>query len=70
MKRRIVWVLPVLIAGLIIYGCSPRSKYESRLTHELASGVRYDSLFMGIYLGMSEQDFYTHCWMLNREGLI
>ena len=70
MKRRIVWVLPVLIAGLIIFGCSPRSKYESRLTHELASGVRYDSLFMGIYLGMSEQDFYTHCWMLNREGLI
>ncbi|MBA7528663.1 hypothetical protein ES705_20851 [subsurface metagenome] len=59
-----------MIAGLIIYGCSPRSKYERRLKHELASGVRYDSLFMGIYLGMPEQDFYTHCWMLNREGLI
>lgn len=59
-----------LIAGLMIYGCSPRSKYERRLKHELASGVRYDSLFMGIYLGMSEKDFYTHCWMLNRERLI
>jgi hypothetical protein len=70
MKIRIVWVMPVLIAGLIIYGCSPESKYERRLKHELASGVRYDTLFMGIYLGMPEKDFYTHCWMLNREGLI
>jgi len=59
-----------LIAGLIIYGCSPRSKYERRLKQELASGVRYDSLFMGLYLGMPKQDFYTHCWILNREGLI
>lgn len=70
MKIRIVWAVPVLIAGLVIYGCSPRSKYERILKHELASEVRYDSLFMGIYLGMSDQDFYTHCWMLNREGLI
>ena len=60
----------VLIAGLIINGCSPRSKYERKLKHELASEVRYDSLFMGIYLGMPEKDFYTHCWNLNREGLI
>jgi len=60
----------VLIAGLMIYGCSPRSKYERRLKQELASGVRYDSLFMGLYLGMPEKDFYMHCWMLNREGLI
>ncbi|KPK84621.1 MAG: hypothetical protein AMS27_09445 [Bacteroides sp. SM23_62_1] len=40
------------------------------MKHELASGVRYDSIFMGIYLGMEEKDFYTHCWLLNREGLI
>lgn len=70
MKIKIVWVMPVLIAGLIIFGCSPRSKYEIRLKDELASGVRYDSLFLGLYLGMPEKDFYTHCWILNREGLI
>ena len=70
MKIRIVLVMQVLLAGLIIYGCSPRSKYESMLKHELASGVRYDSLFMGMSLGMSEKDFYMQCWMLNREGLI
>jgi len=63
--------MPVLvITGMMISGCSPRSKYERRLKHELASGVRYDSVFMGLYLGMTDKDFYTHCWLLNREGLI
>lgn len=70
MKIKIAWILPVLIAGLVICGCSPRLKYERRLKHELASGVRYDSVFMGLYLGMTDKDFYTHCWLLNREGLI
>ncbi len=70
MKKRIECILPVLIAGLNICGCSPEPKYERMLKHELASGVRHDSLFMGIYLGMPEKDFYTHCWMLNREELI
>ncbi len=51
-------------------GCSPTSRYERRLKHELAGGIRYDSLFMGIYLGMPEKDFYVHCWKLNRRGLI
>jgi hypothetical protein len=37
---------------------------------ELASGIRYDSLFFGIYLGMTSKEFYAHCWHLNREGLI
>ena len=70
MKIKIVRIVPVLIAGFIIFGCSPRSKYENRLNYELASGVRYDSLFLGLYLGMPDKDFYTHCWILNREGLI
>jgi len=70
MKKRILWLIPVLIAGIMIYGCSPRSKYERRLNQELASGVRHDSLFFGLYFGMPEKDFYTHCWMLNREGFI
>lgn len=62
--------MPFLIFGCVISGCSPKTKYERMLKKELASGVRYDSLFMGIYLGMPEKDFYTHCWELNRQGLI
>jgi hypothetical protein len=60
----------IVISGFIISGCSPRSKYERRLKHELASGVRYDSLFLGLYFGMPEKEFYLHCWNLNHKGLI
>ena len=70
MKTRINWLLMILISVSVISGCSPKTKYERMLKHELASGVRYDSLFMGIYFGMPEKDFYTHCWKLNKKGLI
>jgi hypothetical protein len=70
MKTRIDMILMILISGLIISGCSPRAKYERRLKHELARGVRYDSLFLGLYFGMPEKDFYTHCWKLNQKGMI
>jgi hypothetical protein len=70
MKLRINWTIALLISGCIISGCSPNAKYERRLKNELASGVRYDSLFMGLYLGMPEKDFYMHCWKLNKKGLI
>ena len=70
MKTRTYWLLLLLISAGIISGCSPRAKYERRLKQELASGVRCDSLFMGLYLGMPEKDFYTHCWQLNKKGII
>lgn len=64
------FILLLIISGLIISGCTTRSKYERLLKHELASGIRNDSLFMGLYLGMPEKDFYTHCWELNQKGVI
>ena len=70
MKTRINWLLMILISASVISGCSPKTKYERMLKHELASGVRYDSLFMGLYFGMPEKDFYIHCWKLNKKGLI
>lgn len=70
MKTRIKWILLLFISGCIISGCSPKTKYEHRLKKELASGVRYDSLFMGLYFGMPEKDFYTQCWKLNKKELI
>ncbi len=70
MKRVFFWLMPCLVMGIVITGCSPKAKYDRRLKQELSSGVRHDSLFMGIYLGMSDKDFYTHCWELNKKGLI
>jgi hypothetical protein len=61
----------VVLTNLFMFsGCSPKQKYDRRLKQELASGVRYDSIFMGIYLGMPSRDFYTHCWDLNKKGLV
>jgi hypothetical protein len=70
MKIKIAWLLPLMITGYLVSGCTPNAKYERRLKHELATGVRYDSLFMGLYLGMPQKDFYIHCWQLNKKGLI
>jgi len=71
MKTVIVRFMALLIIlSSVIYGCSPKARYERRLKNELATGVRYDSLFMGLYLGMPQKDFYIHCWNLNRQGLI
>jgi hypothetical protein len=70
MRIKIAWFLSVVVMAGVMGGCSPRAKYERRLKRELASGERHDSLFMGISLGMPQKDFYTHCWELNRQGLI
>jgi hypothetical protein len=63
-------LLTIISSLLLISGCSPKAKYDRMMKRELARGVRCDSLFMGLYLGMPEKDFYTRCWELNKKGLI
>jgi hypothetical protein len=71
MKTGIVRSLMLLmIIASLLSACSPKSNYERKLKHELATGIKNDSLFMGLYLGMPEKDFYMHCWELNHKGLI
>lgn len=60
----------LMICLSLIYGCSKRSRYDRKLKQELTSGIRNDSLFMGLYLGMPEKDFYMQCWELNRMGIV
>jgi hypothetical protein len=70
MKTRFYRLLMIFISGLIISACTPQAKYDRMLKRELASGVRNDSLFLGLYFGMPEKEFYTHCWELNQKGMI
>jgi hypothetical protein len=63
-------LIVVLFAALAVASCSPRSQYDRRLARELRSGIRQDSLLLGLYLGMPEKEFYVHCWNLNKKGLI
>jgi hypothetical protein len=37
---------------------------------ELATGIRYDSLFLGLRFGMTTKEFYAVCWDLNKAGLL
>lgn len=58
-------LLSFFLSGLVLaWGC--KSDYERMLARELASGQQHDSLFFGIYLGMTADSFYKHCWQLNR----
>jgi hypothetical protein len=61
--------LLLVIIGLLA-ACEQRSGYEKLLEKELASGERYDSLFLGLHFGMSSKDFYATCWELNQQGLV
>ena len=64
------WMVLAVIAALIVGGCTPGKTYERRLKRELASGIRYDSLFMGISFGMTQKEFYEHCWDMNKDSII
>jgi hypothetical protein len=63
-------MLLIVMSALIMGGCTPGARYEHRLKRELASGVRYDSLFMGLSFGMTEDEFFDRCWEMNREKLV
>ncbi len=68
MKRSSIEVLVVMVAVLSM-GCT-KSEYDKLVSKELARNVRYDSLFLGVHFGMPRKDFFTHCWDLNKKGVI
>jgi len=51
-----------LTACALLQGCDVRS-----LT---GRNSQYDSLFLGVSLGMKAKDFYDHCWQLNKEKVV
>jgi len=67
-SNRIYPAIGILL--LIIFGCSNENKLEKVIQKELASGVRNDSLFLGLKFGIELQEFYDHCRELNKQGLV
>ena len=61
-----------IIASAIFYGCtvSGGEQYNRLVKKELAKGNRSDSLFLGIHFGMTNKEFYGHCWELNKKGIL
>lgn len=60
----------ILLIGAAFCACSGSSDYQQMVQRELASGERNDSLFLGLSFGMTANEFYDHCWKLNRQGLV
>ena len=62
-------IFVLILFSLIIISCQTNPYFELE-RNELASGERYDSLFIGVKFGMTSKEFYAHCWDLNRKKLI
>lgn len=52
----------IVISSLLLIGCGSKWKNEK-------NSKKYDSLFLGISLGMDKKKFYDHCWEYNRRKI-
>ena len=61
----------ILLLSAVIAGCnrSGIDEYNYLKSKELSSGKRVDSLFFGIYFGMTSKQFFSHCWEMNKKGV-
>jgi hypothetical protein len=59
--RQILFIGLILFSGMLLAACDG-------IRSNIGSTARdYDSLFLGISLGMDKKAFYDHCWELNRQ---
>jgi hypothetical protein len=56
--------LPILIVSLLLQSCN------SSIFSEEGDSTKSDSLFLGIYLGMPQKEFFDHCTELNKKQQI
>ena len=69
MKIRIIFLL--VSASFLTYACGKtgQQKIEELEKQELATGIRHDSLFQGLYLGMTQPDFRDTCRVRHAQKL-
>ena len=62
----------VIGIGIMFFlgNCGKKAMYEKMVSQGIESGERHDSLFLGLWLGMTSEEFYKQCWELNKQGLI
>jgi hypothetical protein len=57
-------------SALLLFSACLQSDYTKMVKTEMAKGIRYDSVLLGINFGDSNHDFSGRCFDLNKEGLI
>ncbi|MFT6970790.1 MAG: hypothetical protein ACJAXX_001356 [Roseivirga sp.] len=65
MKHRNRSVVVLFVLLLAFSAC--KTEYEKTIQNELASGVQYDSLFLGLEFGQTRKEFFDLCWELNKS---
>ena len=69
----LIWASGFFMLSLLVFAlpaCNNGGGYQKLEARELASGIRNDSLFLGIYFGMTRKDFFDHCWNLYEKGVM
>jgi hypothetical protein len=67
-QRQILYAVLVTAVWFYLAGC--QSDYTRMVKEEMAKGVRYDSVLLGINFGDSNHDFFGRCYDLNAAGVI
>jgi hypothetical protein len=70
MKSKGTLIILFIIIWMVMIKCTPRDRYERLVAKELGTGEKFDSLFLGLKLGMTDHQFYGQCWEMNKLGLI
>ena len=68
-NKYIQFVIGILVIATL-WSCNQGSEYSRLLKQEKAKVERQDSLFLGMYLGMTIDSFYKHCFMLNKDTIV
>lgn len=60
----------ILLMLMACSGDSEMSKYNRLVRKELAGNEKVDSIFFGIHFGMTQKNFFAHCWEMNKKGIL
>lgn len=59
----------VLCLLILTHACNRKQSLRKVVAEEMARNVKVDSLFYGLYFGMTLQDFYDHSFEMNQQGI-
>ena len=54
----------------LLSSCNLETEYEKVKKRELASGIVFKELFLGLEFEMARKQFFETCWELNRQGIL
>jgi hypothetical protein len=69
MKKSFKWLMFACPLFLLLACNTEESKYKGLVKQEQAKGINKDSIFQGVKFGMTQKQFYTYCWEMNKKGL-